>query len=220
MKFLLSLTVGAVKTTAMTISSGALTVINLILEFLKTGAFAIGGGLATIPFLKEISEKWGWFTKQELLDFIAISESTPGPIGINIATYAGFKALSNEFNSNAIGILGGVITPISMVIPSVTAVLIVARVYEKFKTNKYVEASFAGIRASTPGLICGAMASVFLAMVWNDEIFKTTNNIFKAINKVEAIAFVAFVILIMKFKKIHPIFFIVAGAALGLGFGL
>ncbi len=219
MKFLLSLTSGAAKT-ALTFSSGVTTILHLILEFFKTGAFAVGGGLATIPFLKEISEKWGWFTKQELLDFIAISESTPGPIGINMATYAGFKALSNVFDSRAMGILGGFITPIALVVPSVIAVLIVARVYEKFKTNKYVEASFAGIRASTPGLICGAMASVFIAMMWNSDIFKETNNILKAINKVEAIAFVAFVVLIMKFKKIHPIFFIAAGAALGLGFGL
>ena len=88
------------------------TFLLLIWDFLKTGAFAIGGGLATIPFLKEMSDKRNWFTLQELQDFIAISESTPGPIGINMATYTGFKTISNEFGSKGLGVLGAVIAPL------------------------------------------------------------------------------------------------------------
>ncbi len=192
------------------------TFLLLIWDFLKTGAFAIGGGLATIPFLREISENRKWFTDQELMDFIAISESTPGPIGINMATYAGFKAVSNEFESSAWGILGAIIAPLSLIVPSILAVLFVARFYEKFKTNKYISASFAGIRASTAGLICGAMSSVFVTVIWDSEIWKQTENILLAINKVEVVSFVLFAFLIFKFKKIHPVVFIALGAVVGL----
>ena len=197
-----------------------MTFLLLIYEFFKTGAFAIGGGLATIPFLKEISQNRNWYTMQELMDFIAISESTPGPIGINMATYAGFKTISNEFNSPLMGIFGAIIAPLALVVPSVIAVLFVAKFYEKFKTNKYIAASFAGVRASTAGLICGAMGSVFITMLWNSEVWENTKNVFSAINKVEAIAFIAFTFLIFKFKKLHPVVFIGAGAVIGLVFKL
>ncbi len=197
-----------------------MTFLLLIWDFLKTGAFAIGGGLATIPFLKEISKTRNWFTLQELMDFIAISESTPGPIGINMATYAGFKAISNEYNSGLIGIFGAIIAPLSLVVPSVIAVLFVAKFYEKFKTNKYIAASFAGVRASTAGLICGAMGSVFVTMLWNADDWKDTHDVLMAINKVEAIAFVLFTFLIFKFKKLHPVVFIAAGAVIGIVFKL
>ncbi len=197
-----------------------MTFLLLIYEFFKTGAFAIGGGLATIPFLKDISENRGWFTSQELTDFIAISESTPGPIGINMATYAGFKTISNEYGSGLWGILGSLIAPLSLVVPSVLAVLLVAKFYEQFKTNKYIAASFAGVRASTAGLICGAMGSVFVSMLWDKEVWSTTQNIIKSINKVEAVAFILFTVLIFKFKKLHPVIFIGAGAVIGLVFQL
>ena len=197
-----------------------MTFLLLILEFFKTGAFAIGGGLATIPFLKEMSQKRDWFTEQELLDFIAISESTPGPIGINMATYAGFKAIAEKYGNSAIGILGAIIAPLSLVVPSVIAVLFVARFYEKVKTNEYVSAAFAGVRASTAGLICGAMGSTFVSMVWNKGIWEETKQIFASINKVEVIAFAVFTFLIFKFKKVHPVIFIAAGAVLGIVFEL
>ncbi len=197
-----------------------MTFLLLILEFFKTGAFAIGGGLATIPFLREISENRGWFTLRELTDFIAISESTPGPIGINMATYAGFKAISNEYESGLWGVLGGIVAPVSLVVPSIIAVLIVAKFYEKFKTNKYIEAAFTGVRASTPGLICGAMGSVFVSMLWNSEAWESTKSVISSINLVETVTFLAFVLCIFKFKKIHPVVFIAAGAVIGLVFEL
>lgn len=197
-----------------------MTFLLLIYEFLKTGAFAIGGGLATIPFLKDISENRGWFTLQELTDFIAISESTPGPIGINMATYAGFKTISNEYKSGLWGISGSIISPLALVVPSVLAVLFVAKFYEKFKTNKYISASFAGVRASTAGLICGAMGSVFVSMLWDSEVWNKTKNLFESINKVESVAFILFTVLIFKFKKIHPVVFIAAGAVIGIVFQL
>lgn len=196
-----------------------MTFLLLIYEFLKTGAFAIGGGLATIPFLEYISKHRNWFTFQELMDFIAISESTPGPIGINMATYAGFKAASSQYGGIGWGILGAIIAPLSLVVPSVLAVLLVSKFfYEKFKTNKYVAASFAGVRASTAGLICGAMGSFFVGMLWNSEVWTKTHNVLMAINKVEVIAFTLFTVLIFKFKKIHPVVFIAAGAVIGLVF--
>ncbi len=197
-----------------------MTFLLLIYEFFKTGAFAIGGGLATIPFLKDISQNRNWYSMQELMDFIAISESTPGPIGINMATYAGFKTISNEFDSPIMGIFGAIIAPLALVVPSIIAVLFVAKFYEKFKTNKYISASFAGVRASTAGLICGAMGSVFVSMLWDSEVWNKTKNLFEAINKVEAVTFVLFTVLIFKFKKIHPVVFIAAGAVIGITFQL
>ena len=107
---------------------------TLFLSFFKIGAFTFGGGYAMLSLLEnEFVEKRGWITKEEFMDMVAIAESTPGPIGINMATYAGFKAISNEFNSGLWGILGGIIAPLSLVVPSVLAVLFVAKFFTNFK---------------------------------------------------------------------------------------
>ena len=98
--------------------------IRLFYEFFKAGLFAIGGGLATLPFLQEISQATGWFTQQDLMDLIAISESTPGPIGVNAATYAGYHAC---------GVFGGVTSTLGLVAPSVIVILLVSKVLDRFK---------------------------------------------------------------------------------------
>ena len=106
--------------------------LKLFYEFFKIGLFAVGGGAATIPFLSSLSEKTAWFTQTDLANMIAISESTPGPIGVNMATYAGFNA-GSSFGSFWYGIAGGVVATLSLVLPSVIVCIIVYKFLEKFK---------------------------------------------------------------------------------------
>ena len=110
--------------------------LKLFWEFFKTGLFATGGGMATLPFLYRMSETQGWFTPAQLADMVAVSESTPGPIGVNMATYVGFTTA---------GIPGAVIATIGLITPSIIVILIIARVLQKFRTNKYVDAAFYGL---------------------------------------------------------------------------
>ena len=113
----------------------------LFIEFFKTGLFSIGGGLATLPFLFQMSERYGWFTTEQLTNMIAVSESTPGPIGINIATYVGFT-------TENLGVFGAIFTTLSLVLPSIIVILIIAGFLEKFKENKYVKNAFYGHQSS------------------------------------------------------------------------
>ena len=104
----------------------------LFYEFFKVGLFSIGGGMATVPFLMELADKYPWFTKQELANMIAISESTPGPIGINMATYAGYQAA---------GIPGALTATLSLVFPTMVIIILVAKFMSDFSENKYVRAA-------------------------------------------------------------------------------
>ncbi len=107
--------------------------LQLFWEFFKTGLFSIGGGLATLPFLKAISLKYPWFTPNDLLDMIAVSESTPGPIGVTTATYAGFRAA---------GIPGAITATVSLILPSVIIIILVSRVLNKFRNSPLVKNAF------------------------------------------------------------------------------
>ena len=110
--------------------------LHLFWEFFKTGLFAVGGGMATLPFLYDMSTRTGWFTQAKLADMIAVSESTPGPIGVNMATYVGFETA---------GIPGAVIATLGLICPSIIIVLVIARVLKQFRDNKTVDAAFYGI---------------------------------------------------------------------------
>jgi len=179
----------------------------VIYEFFKTGLFAIGGGLATIPFLSEIAEKYGWYSTQELADMIAISESTPGPIGVNMATYAGYKIF---------GIPGGIIASFAIVAPSVIIICIVARFMEKFRSNKYVDSAFYAIRPATAGLIAGAVYEIFAISVLNLSGGFSITNPLAAVNLPAFALFLLMLILIITLKKLHPVIFIFAGAVAGI----
>ncbi|MDK2789175.1 MAG: chromate transporter, partial [Epulopiscium sp.] len=109
----------------------------LFIEFFKIGLFAIGGGLATLPFLQELIEKYHWFSSYDLINMIAISESTPGPIGINTATFVGYKTA---------GIIGSIIATLGIVTPSIIIIILIAHYYMKFSEHPVVRASLNGIR--------------------------------------------------------------------------
>ena len=130
--------------------------LQLFWEFMKTGLFAVGGGMATLPFLQAIGESTGWYTYTDLMNMLAVSESTPGPIGINMATYVGFTAA---------GIPGAVIATLGEVTPSIIVILIVAAVLQSFRNNKYVDRAFYGLRPASTGLIGAACVSVILEVL-------------------------------------------------------
>ena len=135
---------------------------KLFLEFFKTGLFAIGGGMATIPFLYDISDKTGWFTRQDLANMIAVGESTPGPIGVNMATYVGFVTGMGE-DGTAGAILGSVTATLGLVTPSLIVILIVAAVLKSFRNNPYVNRAFYGLRPASTGMIAAAGLSVAMS---------------------------------------------------------
>lgn len=173
--------------------------LRLFYEFFKVGLFSVGGGLATIPFLQHLGAASGWFTTADLTNMIAISESTPGPMGVNTATYVGFTVG---------GVPGAVIATLGLTAPSIVVILIIAGFLQKFRQSRGVEAVFYGLRPASTALISAALITVakmalFVPLNW------------KAI----VLAAAVFALLQVKpFKKLHPILFIAAGAAAGVLF--
>ena len=125
--------------------------LRLFWEFFKTGLFAIGGGMATLPFLHDIGEATGWFTQAQLMNMLAVSESTPGPIGVNMATYVGFSTG---------GVGGALIATLGLITPSVIVILIVAAFLKAFRDSKWVSAAFYGLRPASTALVAAAGISV------------------------------------------------------------
>ena len=124
---------------------------QLFYEFCKVAIFTFGGGMASIPFLEDMAVKTGWFTLAQLTDFIAISESTPGPIAVNIATYAGY---------NTAGYLGGVAATMGLVFPAIVLMTIVAKFITAFRGNKYIDRAFYGLRPCVLALIMSALFGI------------------------------------------------------------
>ena len=183
--------------------------LQLFWEFFKTGLFSVGGGLATLPFLKAISLKYPWFTPDDLLDMIAVSESTPGPIGINTATYAGFHAA---------GLPGAVTATCSLVLPSVVIIILVSRALTRFRDSKLVQDGFYGLRPASAGLILGAMLEIFAASLLHTELWSGLGSLVSVVNLPAVVFFLVLSFCIWKFPKLHPILFIVIGAVGGVIF--
>ena len=186
--------------------------LRLFWEVFKTGLFAVGGGMATLPFMYDISDKTGWFTHSMLADMVAVSESTPGPIGVNMATYVGFVTG---------GIPGAVVATVGLVTPSVILILLIARVLKAFRENQYVDAGFYGLRPCSVGLIAAAGVLVIKLALFNTELYASTGALldlfnFKAL--ILAAVLLAATRCIKKLKGLHPIVFILASAVIGIVF--
>ncbi len=165
----------------------------LFFEFFKVGLFAIGGGLVTVPFLFDLSEKYSWFTAKELADMIAVSESTPGPLGVNMATFAGFRAA---------GIPGGIVATLGLVFPSLVVMILIAKMMDKYSCNTRVQRALDGIRPAVIALILSA----------GIEIARMAVVDLKAV-----IALVVF-LLVIHFGKRGPIFYLALSAVAGIVF--
>lgn len=182
--------------------------LRLMLEFFKTGLFAVGGGLATLPFLYAMGEATGWFTTQDVANMIAVSESTPGPMGVNMATYVGY---------NIFGIPGGILASLSLVFPSLVIIVLISKVLDKFRDSKLVQDVFYGLRPASTGLIIAAGLGVAKIALLHVDNFVDTGNIFNLFNY-KAILLAIAIYFIMKKKDLHPILIVVISAVIGIIF--
>lgn len=187
--------------------------LTLFYRFFMAGLMAVGGGLATLPFLQEIGHDTGWFTDMDLANMIAVSESTPGPMGVNMATYVGFHVGSQYGLAGAI--LGSLDATLSLVLPSVIVILIVVRVLDAFKESKAVQAIFRGLRPASMAMIASAGLSV-AAVTLVDTSAQNIQGFFC----LPHILFFAVLFFAMKKWKLHPIAFICASAVVGAVLGL
>ena len=181
--------------------------LQLFYEFAKIGLFNFGGGMASLPFLHDLSEKTGWFTLRQLTDFIAISESTPGPMAVNVATYAGYTTG---------GLLGGCIATLGVIFPALILVSIMAKFLHIFRGNKYVDWAFYGLRPCVLALIVSALLSLFRVTLINTS--PVAGNILSYINFRAIVIFAAIYILLntKKLKKMHTVFFLAVSAVMGI----
>lgn len=179
--------------------------LKLFYEFFKIGLFSIGGGMATIPFLYDLASRYQWFTVAELTDMIAVSESTPGPIGVNMATYCGF---------NMAGIPGAIVATLALVLPSLIVIVIIAMLLDKFRTAA-VDSVFYGLRPASVGLIAAAGFEVVKIALFNLDI-KAAN--FIDFFNIKAIILAVALFLAMRKYKFHPLVYIAISAVIGILF--
>lgn len=185
----------------------------LFWEFFKTGLLAVGGGLATLPFLSNMADTTGWFTHSQLADMVAVSESTPGPMGVNMATYVGYTTA---------GIPGALIATLGLITPSVIVILIIAGFLKSFRDNRFVNSVFLCLRPASTGLIVASGLSVAAMTFFGvSDIASITLDAVKAFDwKALVLAVILLVVTrwIKPTKKLHPIVWILASAVVGVVF--
>ena len=192
--------------------------LQLYWEFFKTGLFAVGGGLATLPFLYRMADATRWFTRAQLTDMIAVSESTPGPIGVNMATYVGY--ITGLQDGPVTAVLGAAIATLGLITPSIIIILIIAKFLKAFGGNKTVQGAFYGLRPASTALIASAGLGV-AAIVFLNPAFSETKA-FADLLDWKSVALAAVLIVLTRFlkptKKLHPIVFIALSAVVGIVF--
>ena len=179
--------------------------LDLFIEFFQIGLFAVGGGPATIPFLMKLPDKYDWYERADVASMLAVSESTPGPIGVNMATYAGY---------NAAGFAGGLVATLSLVLPSIIVIVIIAKILEAFSKNPYVKSAFHTIRPAVTGLIGTAVLGI-----WETSLFTAEDGSFQFPLFPVILCVIFFIAMSQKkLKKLHPAFWILCGAVVGIVF--
>lgn len=178
----------------------------LFWEFFKTGLFSIGGGLATLPFLSQMGSVYGWFTQEELANMLAVSESTPGPIGINMATYVG---------NTVAGIPGGILATFALVLPSYIVILLVAKVMQRFQNNRFVQSAMSTLRPASVGMVAAAVLGVIQSVLVDMDAVKAVQWS-GMLAWPSLILFAILLALYAKFNKLHPIVILAIGAAVGI----
>ena len=188
--------------------------LRLFWEFFKVGLFSVGGGLATLPFLYSLGAKTGWFSTADVANMLAVSESTPGPIGVNMATYAGFDCA---------GVLGGVVATLGLVTPSVIVIVLIAMALQAFRTNKYVDAAFYTLHPASTWLIAAAGWSVFALVLVNLDAYRASYQQADLLQWKNLILFAVIWVLtnlVKPLKKLHPVVFLALAAVVGIVFRL
>ena len=180
--------------------------LELFWTFFKIGAFTFGGGYAMLPLIQAAVAEHGWIDSAALVNFIAISESTPGPFAVNMATYVG---------SQMGGILGAACATLGVAAPSLIVILIVAKCYEKFKASKVVSGCMSGLKPAVIGLIATAILSVGKTVFFPAGL---TATVFATAEFWISLALFA-VMAVLAFKKVHPILLICISAAVGIAAG-
>lgn len=186
--------------------------VHLFLEFLKIGMFSVGGGMATLPFLYDMADKTGWCTYAQIADMLAVSESTPGPIGINMATYVGYSIG---------GIPGALAATFGIILPGCLLVIVVTSVLDKFKNNIYIEGAFYGLRPASIALITSAGLLVAKITFLNLDLYEMTGNVLSLWNYKAVILAIVLLVFTRKIKRtrnLHPAVFIAASAVIGIVF--
>ena len=185
---------------------------KLFFEFFKTGLFAVGGGLATLPFLSAMAAETGWFTQSDLANMVAVSESTPGPIGVNMASYVGYTVH---------GWLGAAVATVGLTLPSLLIILIIAAFLKSYRDNRIVNAAFYGLRPASTALICSAWLSVLMIALLDLNAYGESGALI-SLFRWKAILLAVLLLFLTrvpeKTKKLHPIVFILFSAAVGIVF--
>lgn len=186
--------------------------LQLFYEFLKIGMFAVGGGMATLPFLYNLADKTGWFTQAQVADMLAVSESTPGPVGINMATYVGYTTA---------GLPGALAATIGVIIPGVALVILIRAVLDKMRSNRYVDGAFYGLRPASTALIAAAGLLVADVTLLHMDLFRQSGRVLDLID-LKSVLLAAVLLIFTRWvkptKKLHPIVFIAASAVVGIAF--
>lgn len=190
--------------------------LDLFWTFFKIGLFTIGGGQAMIPMIMTNVVQKGWMEYDALVDFIAISESTPGPFAVNIATYSGMVAAQG---AGAIGVVGAMCATLGVVLPSVIIILLIAKIFTEFMKKKAVKEVFLGVGSTVTGLLASVWLSLFLTMIFGISIvgYKVVGTF-----KPDWLSFALFAVVLpisfikIKGKKFPPILIVVICALLGL----
>ena len=197
-----------------------MTFLYLFWEYFKIGLFTIGGGYAMLPLVTQAIQKYGWMTDAQLIDFIGVAESTPGPFAINLATFVGVEAGSATSLGVWGGLLGALVATFAVVLPSFVIIIIVTKLFARFQENKYVQGVLYGVRPVVVGLVLSAVVTIATAVVLPELNFKSIQGEgFSQFNWISLIILVAFYPLSqikIKGKKIHPIFLILSAAVLGI----
>jgi len=185
----------------------------LFYEFCKTGLFAVGGGMATLPFLYDMSVRHpDWFTSAQITDMIAVSESTPGLIGVNMATFAGYHVG---------GVFGGIVATLGLIFPEIIVILLISRVLARFRSNEVVSAVFYGLRPCSVGLIAAAGMLVLKNALLDLDAFRASGALLDLIS-LKAISLAVLLLVLTRWvkptKKLHPVFFILFSAVIGIVF--
>ncbi len=185
-------------------------ILYLVKEFIIIGCLAIGGGMVAVPFIQNIASSTGWITEKQIVEMIAISEITPGPLLVNMATYIGYIVA---------GVIGGILTTMALILPQIIIIFFIYKVFNKFKDNTNVLIVFRGIRPVSLALTVGGVLTILQSTFFKLNNYTGINSILQIFNWKCILLGIALII-VMRKVKIHPIFYFIICGIVGIVFKL